>query len=127
MTKQYLISNGQVPKKEFDLESRTLKFAAECITLSKLIMKDPINVQISTQLVRSSSSVGANYREANEAMTKKEFYYRIGIARRESKESKYWLELLLHANSSLIKETRSLIDEALQLTKIFSSIALGYK
>jgi four helix bundle protein len=75
-----------------------------------------------SQLIRAAGSVGANYREANDSATKKDFFHRIGICRRESKESKYWLELLLHANQKFFEKIEPLIDEALQLARIFASI-----
>ena len=86
------------------------------------ILKDPINLELSGQLIRSATSVGANYREANESITKKSFYHIIGICRREAKESKYWLELLRYANSNQAGKITPVIDEAFQLTKIFASI-----
>ncbi len=109
--------------KKYDLEDRTLRFAKDCIDLCKLLMKDTINIELVGQLIRSSGSVGANYREANDSLTKKDFYYRIGICRRESKESKYWLELLLHSNAKFSAKMETLIDEALQLARIFASIS----
>lgn len=108
--------------KKYDLEDRTLKFAKECIDLCKLFIRDVINIEFIGQLVRASGSVGANYREANDTITRKDFYHRIGICRREAKESKYWLELLLHANPKFSAKIEALVDEALQLTKIFASI-----
>ena len=108
--------------KKYDLEERTLKFAKSCIDLCKLFIKDVIDIEIIKQLVRASGSVGANYREANESMSKKDFYHRIKICRKEAKESKYWLELLLHANSKSSNQANLLIDEALQLSKIFGSM-----
>ena len=111
--------------KKYDLEDRTLKFAKDCIDLSRTIMRDIINVELISQLTRSSSSVGANYREANDTTTKKDFYHRIGICRREAKESKYWLELLAHSNQKLSDRINPLADEALQLARIFATIAKG--
>jgi len=72
--------------------------------------------------VRAAGSVGANYREANDSSTKKEFYHRIGICRREAKESKYWLELLAHSSEMNAGRIIDLTDEAMQLTRIFSAI-----
>lgn len=111
--------------KKYDLEDRTLKFAKECIDLCKLLIRDTINIELVGQLIRASGSVGANYREANDSITKKDFYHRIGICRRESKESKYWLELILHSNGKFSEKIELLIDEALQLARIFASIAKG--
>jgi four helix bundle protein len=67
--------------------------------------------------------VGANYREANDALSKKDFSYRIKITRKEAKESCYWLELLQEANSEYKEEINKLLTEAVELKKIFSSIA----
>ena len=108
--------------KKYDLEDRTLKFAKDCIDLCKLLMRDVINIELISQLIRASGSVGANYREANDSTTKKDFYHRIGICRREAKESKYWLELLLHANQKFSNKIEPFVDEALQLARIFASI-----
>jgi len=112
-----------MPDKKYDLEDRTLKFARDCIDLCKLLIRDTINIELVSQLIRASGSVGANYREANDSTTKKDFYHRIGICRRESKESKYWLELLLHANQKFPDKIEPLADGALQLARIFASIA----
>lgn len=107
---------------KFDLEERTLKFSKNCIDLCKLIIKDSIRTELISQLIRSSGSTGANYREANESTTRREFFHRIGLCRREVKESKYWLELLLHANEKLSDKINPLIQEALELAKIFATI-----
>ena len=113
--------------KKYDLEERTLKFAKKCIDLSKILERDIVNKELVSQLVRSSGSVGANYREANESSTKKDFYHRIGICRKEAKESKYWLELIAHSDKDLSIKVEPLIDEALQLARIFASIVQGKK
>jgi four helix bundle protein len=109
--------------KKYDLEDRTLKFAKDCVDLCKLLIRDTINIELVSQLIRASSSIGANYREANDSTTKKDFFHRIGICRREAKESKYWLELLLHSNQKFSTKIEPLVDEALQLARIFASIA----
>jgi len=109
-------------EKKFDLEDRTLRFSKSCIDLCKVLRRDSINSELISQLVRSSGSVGANYREANDSITKRDFYHRIGICKRESKETKYWLELVLHSNPDLSDKMGSLVDEALQLARIFASI-----
>lgn len=108
---------------KYDLEDRTLKFAKNCIDICKKLQKDIINIELVRQLIRAGCSVGANYREANDTITKKDFIHKIGISRREAKESKYWLELLAHANPDYNKEIEPLIDEALQLARIFASMS----
>jgi len=107
----------------YDLEERTLKFAKDCIDLYKKVEKNVINNELVKQSVRATCSIGANYREANDTITKKDFLHKSSICRREAKESKYWLELILHANQKLSKEIEPLIDEALQLARIFASIS----
>ena len=91
-------SKPKMHDKKYNLEDRTIKFTKDCINLCKLLVRDIINIELISQLIRASGSVGANYREANDSTTKKNFFHCIGICRREAKESKYWLELLLHSN-----------------------------
>lgn len=107
----------------FDLEERTLEFAKKVIRLCKKLPHNIVNHEVAGQLIRSSGSVGANYREANDALSKKDFVYRIRITRKEAKESHYWLQLLIEANADLAEEVSKLLEEAIQLKKIFSSIA----
>ncbi len=109
--------------KRYDLEDRTLKFSKECIDLSKLLVRDLINIELVSQFIRAAGSIGANYREANDSISKKDFYYRIGICRREAKETKYWIDLLLHANPKHSEKIEPLLDEALQLSRIFAAIS----
>lgn len=109
-------------KHKFDLEERTLEFAKAVIRLCKKLQQKIINRELISQLIRSSGSVGANYREANEALSKKDFSYRIKISRKEAKESHYWLELLQEATPEHIDEIKKLQEEAIELKKIFSAI-----
>jgi four helix bundle protein len=114
--------------KQYDLEDRTLKFA-KCVRrfVSKL-NKTPANVEDGRQLIRASGSVGANYIEANEALSKKDFAMRIKIYRKEAKESRYWLRLVdTNGNSELEKEREALETEARELTHIFGSIVTKSK
>ena len=112
---------------KFDLEERTLKFAKSCIDLCKVVEKNIVNVELVKQFIRAACSIGANYREANDTITKKDFLHKIGICRRESKESKYWLELLLHTNPNFKLQVEPLIDESHQLARIFASIGTKKK
>ena len=80
--------------KPYDLEDRTLAFAKRTRAFVKKIQKTIANIEDSKQLVRASGSVGANYIEANESLSKKDFIMRIKISRKESKESRYWLRLI---------------------------------
>ena len=109
--------------KQYDLEDRTLSFAKEVIKFVNGLPKTIANIEIIKQLIRSSSSVGANYREANEALSKKDFLLRIKISRKEAKESAYWLRLINETNSlEYYNEAQRLMQEAIELKKIFSSI-----
>jgi four helix bundle protein len=114
--------NDKKANRTFDLEERTLALAKSCIDLCKLIQTDVFNYELIRQLIRSASSVGANYREAYESITRKDFNHRISICRRESKEAKYWLELLSHTNPLFSDKAAPLLDESLQLTRIFARI-----
>ena len=81
-------------KKQYDLEDRTELFAKNVRAFIKIVKKTISNIEDGKQVVRSSGSVGANYIEANEALSKKDFLMRIRICRKEAKESRYWLRLL---------------------------------
>ncbi|MDF1497270.1 MAG: four helix bundle protein [Patescibacteria group bacterium] len=107
---------------KFDLEDRTLEFARRVIRLCKSMPFNTINDQIIKQLIRSSGSIGANYREANDCLGDKDFIFRFKISRKEIKETVYWLELLKEANSSRAGEVEVEIVEAMEMKKIFSVI-----
>ena len=119
-TKQYRSTND-INSKQYDLEERTLKFAKEVIQFVKGLPRSIANAEIAKQLIRSSSSIGANYIEANESLSKKDFLMRIKISRKESKESIYWLKLVETKDQE--KDREALIGEATELMKIFGSIA----
>jgi four helix bundle protein len=109
--------------KQYDLEERTFKFAQRVREFVKKLPKTLANIEDSVQLVDASGSVGANYIEANEAISKKDFVYRIKICRKESKESRYWLRLVDTAeDSALEKERAELVQEATEQMNIFGSI-----
>jgi four helix bundle protein len=104
----------------FDLEERTARFAEEIIDLVKEIKQDAINSRIITQLVGSSGSLGANYCEATEAESKKDFIHKIGLCKKETKETKHWLRLLARADPEKKEKIRELWQEAQELLLIFS-------
>ncbi|HCM81819.1 MAG: hypothetical protein UW22_C0012G0015 [Candidatus Gottesmanbacteria bacterium GW2011_GWB1_44_11c] len=109
--------------KTYDLEDRTLEFARECRYFVKKLPRTLCNKEDGSQLVRASGSVGANYIEANEAISKKDFTHRIKISRKEAKESRFWLRLVdTEKTESLDIQREKLIEEAVELMKIFSSI-----
>jgi four helix bundle protein len=108
--------------KIYDLEERTLACAQELITFTNNLKKTIPNVELLKQVVRSGGSVGANYIEANEALSRKDFTMRIKICRKEAKESIYWLKLLEIDEKSLESKRQSLINEYTELMKIFGAI-----
>ena len=116
--------NDQHSKRIYDLEERTFEFAKSIRLFVKTLPKSVANIEDSKQLIKASGSVGANYREANESLSKKDFLFRIKISRKEAKESLYWLRLI-HESNSLpnSEEAEGLIQEANELKKILSSIA----
>ena len=108
--------------KRFDLEDRTFAFAKRVREFVKTLSKTTGNVEDARQLIRASGSVGANYIEANEALSKKDFVLRAKICRKEAKESRYWLRLI-ETNSELTgKERDQLVQEAQELMNIFGAI-----
>jgi four helix bundle protein len=111
--------------RQYDLEERTFQFAKNIGLFVKKLPKDITNLAYGRQVVDSSGSVGANYIEANEALSKKDFVMRIKICRKEAKESAYWLRLIVETNDEKCRnEGNELLNEAIELKKIFSSILL---
>jgi len=103
-----------------NLEERTARFAENVLKLCRTLSKSFENIELIKQLIRSSGSVAANYVEAQEALSNKDFYYRLRITKKEAKESYLWLRLLKVNNSNQINNLNDLINEAIQLVKIFS-------
>jgi four helix bundle protein len=109
--------------KIYDLEERTYDFARDVRKYVKSLSKSINNFEDGKQVIRSSGSVGANYIEANESLSKKDFIMRIRISRKEAKESIYWLRLLVNNNADKTYDLgQELINEAIGLKKILSSI-----
>lgn len=111
-----------INSKKYDLEERTQKFAKDIIVFVNLVPKTLANIEIVKQLIRSAGSVGANYIEANEALSKKDFVLRVKICRKEAKESKYWLTLLQLEKEDMDKRRQFLGNETNELMKIFGAI-----
>lgn len=111
----------------YDLEERTAKFGENVIDFVKTIEKNAINARIISQLVGSAGSFGANYCEATEAESKKDFVHKIGICRKEIKETMHWLRLLARSNPEHKEEIRKLWKEAQELLLIFSKIGRSSK
>lgn len=107
---------------KYPLEERTLIFGKDVVRLCRKLKQDAINRPIIVQLVRSATSVGANYKEANGASSRKDFRNKIYIAKKEALETQYWLEMLSEGNENQTKEIESLKQESLELGKILSKI-----
>jgi four helix bundle protein len=106
----------------YDLEERTAKFGENIISFIKSVKRDALNDSILRQLIRSATSVGANYCEANNASSKSDFRNKIYICKKETNETKYWLRMLTNTNSELKDQTRKLWQEAQELNLIFQKI-----
>ena len=109
--------------KTYDLEERTLRFAKLVRAFVKKLSKTTANIEDGKQLIKASGSIGANYIEANEALSKKDFIMRIKICRKEAKESRYWLKLIDTGDKTEQEnERKDLEKEATELMNIFGSI-----
>jgi four helix bundle protein len=116
-------SGNKFRTKQYDLEDRSFIFAKDVRAFIKRIPKTLANIEDTKQVVRASGSTGANYIEANESLSKKDFIMRIKICRKEAKESRYWLKLIDSGNDSTVQKHRNdLIQEATELTSIFGAI-----
>jgi four helix bundle protein len=106
----------------FDLAGRTAVFGEQVIGFCRGISRDPISSPSIAQLIRSATSIGANYLEADEAASKKEFRYRISVCRKEARETQYWLRMIVSAAPNCKEPARELLQEAKELVLILESI-----
>ena len=106
----------------YDLEDRTFAFAKRVRTFVKKLPRPHLTMDDCRQLTKSSESIGANYIEANDSLSRKDLRMRIKICRKEAKETGYWLRLLEPGNERLNQERRLLLDESIQPMKIFGAI-----
>jgi four helix bundle protein len=113
-------------KKEgkYDLEDRTVTFSENIIVFARKLEKDMVVAPLLSQLIRSATSIGANYCEANGASSKKDFKNKIHICEKEAKETKYWLQLIAKADPKNAENCRKYWKEAHELTMIFSKIII---
>ena len=109
------------------LLERTLKFSENLILLINKLPKTYANLIIFHQVIRSGTSIGANYREACEAESAKDFIHKLRISKKESKETSYWLELLIRTNPEFKIELEELLNEVSEFIKIFSSVSSKFK
>jgi len=126
-----LMSNIQIPmtnkypnpkSKRYDLAERTAKFGEAVILFARGLPKNDIIRPLINQIVRSGASVGVNHMEADGAESKKDFQHKVALCRKELKETKHWLRMIVCADTGSQLSCRKLWDEAQQLTFIFSSI-----
>ena len=106
----------------FDLEERTSRFGENVILLVKKISRTPTNQILMDQIVRSATSVGSNYMEATAAESRKDFLHKISLCKKEAKESRHWVRMLVVENPDMSPELLILQREAHELTLIFSAI-----
>jgi len=116
-----------MPKKIYDLEERTAKLGEDIIQFAKKIPQNSINNPLVNQLIRSGTSIGANYCEADDAESGKDFRHKIGICKKEARETKHWLRMIAMACPELGKETVDLWQEAKELNLIFNAIIRSKK
>ena len=122
MTNDQSNSNSKNPKQKYDLEERTTKFSEEIIDFTKKLLQNSITKPIISQLIRAGTSIGANYAEADEANSRKDFINKIAISKKETKETKYWLRLIAHTLPEFTPEARKLWKEAQELNLILAAI-----
>lgn len=126
-TKHQILNNTKMQNpKKYDLEDRTFNFAKRCRDYVKKLPRTISNIEYGKQLIRSSGSQAANYIEANESLSRKDFIMRAKICRKEAKESRLWIHLT-EPEEAFLKEKEVLIQEATELTKIFGSIVENSK
>lgn len=123
MTNQIQSSNNKI----FELEERAAVFGEDVIKFLKSIKQDSVNKPLISQLIRSGTSIGANYCEADGAESKKDFQHKIGICKKECKETKHWFRMSSVTNPESTEQCRKLWKEAHELTLIFSKIIINSK
>ena len=115
-------TTGPTGRHPFDLEERTAVFGEKIVRFSKKIPRDPTNNRLIDQLVGAGTSVGANYCEANQAVSKRDFQNTIGRCVKEAKETKFFLRMVVASEPELASEARVLYREAHELLLIFGSM-----
>jgi four helix bundle protein len=110
------------PNSKYDLIERTAKFGEAVIDFSRLILRDEINRPLISQLVRSATSIGANYTEADAGESKKDFKHKLSICRKEAKETMHWLRMIARSSPNKQADCRLLWKECQELVFIFSAI-----
>ena len=111
--------------KRYDLEERTALFGESVIEFAKTIPVNPVTARLIPQVVGAATSVGANYCEADDAVSKKDFRHKISICKREARETKFFLRMIVKAELNLRDEAKPLWQEAKELHLIFAKIYRG--
>jgi four helix bundle protein len=109
--------------KKYDLEERTAEFGENIIKFAKKIPVNPVTQRLIPQLVASGTAIDSNYCEADDAESGKDFRHKIGICKKEARETKHWLRMIATAVPELKEEARKLWQEAKELHLIFNSIS----
>ena len=106
----------------YDLGERTARFGESIIDFAREIPVEPVTMRLISQLVGCGTSVGANYCEANDHVSARDFLHRVGSCRKEARETQYFLRMIVRARPELADRARSLWREARALNFVFSSI-----
>jgi four helix bundle protein len=114
--------HGDGQERNYDLTERTARYGEAVIAFAKRVPQNVVTLPLIGQLVRAGTSIGANYCEADEAVSKKEFRCKIGTCKKESKEARHWLRMIAAAEEIMKAEARTLWQEAKELHLIFASI-----
>lgn len=117
-----MINNGADGRDRYNLEERTARFGKAIIVFAKEIPKNQVTAPLISQLVRSGTSVGANYAEADDAESRRDFRHKISICKKEARETKHWLRMLAEAAPDHKVAARRLWQEAKELHLIFAAI-----
>ena len=117
-----MAQSGQAARKEYDLEERTARFGEAVIRFAKDIPKTQVNLPLIRQLVRAGTSIGANYCEADDGVSKKDFRNKIGISKKEARETKHWLRMIGAAEPDMKDAARNLWQEAKEIHLILVTI-----
>lgn len=121
------MTNAQMSKNRYDLEERTAHFGEDIIEFAKKVPKNVVTMPITNQLVKAGTSVGANYCEADDAESRNDFRHKIGICKKEARETKHWLRMIAVAVPELKEEAMRLWQESKELHLIFNGIVNSLK
>ena len=116
------INEDERSTKAFDLEERTARFGESVVVFAKRLPRNVVTLPLIKQIIRSATSIGANYCEADDAQSKKEFLQKISVCKKEARETKHWLRMIATAEPDLKNEMRVLWQEAKELHLIFAAI-----